>query len=216
MLNLSGILNKSIDGTSEMLRLLEEEEQTSISLQPKQTNQTFLEEKQKSLKASLIILAKASHHKTFMETCLHAKTPPRTMCLWVEPHIYHSTKETEREWRDTLVTASLKLLGTLIKHYSKIINEEKQKLESTLRLNEVTIYLNIKDKSSRDTETQNWKELKNSAESEAKTISENLKEQRNKKIDTKKREKKEKRTVHRRLNHTTKEVFCRGSKETNE
>ena len=72
-----------------------------------------------------------------------------------------------------------------------MINEEKQKLESTL--NEVTIYLkNIKDKSSRDTEIQNWKELKNSAESEAKTISENLKEQRNKKL-TQKRERKRKR-----------------------
>ena len=41
-------------------------------------------------------------------------------------------------------------------------------------------------------ETQNWKELKNSAESEAKTISENLKEQRNKKL-TQKRERKRKR-----------------------
>ena len=190
-LNLSGILNKSIDGTSEMLRLLEEEEHTSTSLEPKQTNQTFLEDKQKNLKASLIILAKASHHKTFMETCLHAKTPPRTMCLWVEPHIYHSTKDIEREWRDTLVTASLKLLGTLIKHYSKIINEEKQKLESTL--NEVTTYLkSIKDKPSRDTETKNWKELKNIAESEAKTVSENLREQRNKKL-TQKRERKRRR-----------------------
>ena len=89
------------------------------------------------------------------------------------------------------MTASLKLLGTLIKHYSKIIDEEKQKLESTL--NEVTTYLkNIKDKPSRDTETQNWKELKNNAESEAKTVSENLREQRNKKL-TQKRERKRKR-----------------------
>ena len=88
------------------------------------------------------------------------------------------------------MTASLKLL---VKHYSIIINEEKQKLESTL--NEVTTYLkSIKDKPSRDAETQHWKELKNSAESEAKTVSENLKEQRNKKL-TQKREKKKKRTV---------------------
>ena len=126
-LNLSRILNKSMEGTSKMLRLLEQDDHTSTSLtEPKQTNQTFLKEKNKKLKASLIILAKASHHKTFMETCLHAKTPPRNMCLWVEPHIYHSTKEIEREWRDTLVIASLKLLGTLIKHYSKIVEEENK------------------------------------------------------------------------------------------
>ena len=64
------------------------------------------------------------------------------------------------------MTTSLKLLGTLIKHYSKITDEEKQKLESAL--NEVTTYLrNIRDKPSRDTETQHWKELKNNAENEA-------------------------------------------------
>ena len=116
-----------------------------------------------------------------METCLHAKTPPRNMCLWVEPHIYHATKETEKEWRDTLVTASLKLLATLIKHYSKIIEEEKHKLDSTLE--ETKTYLReIRDKSTRDTETQTWKNLKQRAESEAKTISEDLREQRNKKL----------------------------------
>ena len=59
--------------------------------------------------------------------------------------------------------------------------------------------------SSRDTETQNWKELKNS---EAKTVSENLK---TKKLTQKKR--KRKRTVRRRLNSTTK-VFCQGSEGT--
>lgn len=156
-LNLSGILNKTIDGTSKMLKLLEEKDQSSTSLtEPKTTNQTFLEEKSKKLKASLIILGKASHHKTFMETCLHA---PRNMCLWVEPHIYYTTKEAEREWRDTLVTASLKLLGNLVKHYSKLITEEKHILESTLE--EITIHLKgISDKPTRDAETQIWKELK--------------------------------------------------------
>ena len=123
-----------------------------------------------------------------METCLHAKTPPRNMCLWVEPHIYHATKETEKEWRDTLVTASLKLLATLIKHYSKIIEEEKHKLDSTFK----TYLREIRDKSTRDTETQTWKNLKQHAESEAKTISEDLREQRNKKL-TQRTERKRKR-----------------------
>ena len=48
------------------------------------------------------------------------------MRLWVEPHIYHSTKDVEREWRDTLITASLKLLATLIKHYNNCIIKEKE------------------------------------------------------------------------------------------
>ena len=98
-----------------MLKLLEEEDYASTSqTKPPKANHTIIEEKAQKFKSSLIILAKASHHKTFMETCLQAKTPPRSMCLLVEPHIYHITKETEREWRDTLVTASLKLLA---KHY---------------------------------------------------------------------------------------------------
>ena len=87
-----------------------------------------------------------------METYLHAIPPPRNMCLWVELHIYHATKETEKEWRDTLVTVSLTLLATLIKHYSKIIEEEKHKLDSTLE--ETKTYLReIRDKSTRDSET---------------------------------------------------------------
>ena len=60
--NLNGILNKSIHGTSEMLRLLEEH--TSISLEPKQIPRR---QAKKNLKASLIISAKVSHYKTFME-----------------------------------------------------------------------------------------------------------------------------------------------------
>ena len=45
VLNPSGILNKRMEGTSEMLRLLEQYDHTSTSLtEPRQTNQTFLEE----------------------------------------------------------------------------------------------------------------------------------------------------------------------------
>ena len=55
------------------------------------------------------------------------------MRLWVEPHIYHSSKEVEREWREMLTTASLKLLASLIKHYTKVIDEEKQTLKGTLK-----------------------------------------------------------------------------------
>ena len=67
-----------------------------------------------------------------------------------------------------------------------IAEEEKNKLESTLE--ETTTHLrNISDKSTRDAETQIWKELKQDAESQAKTISENQREQRNKKLTQKER-----------------------------
>lgn len=132
-INLSGILNKTLEGTSQMLRMLEEEETITTNIaETEHTSESFFEEKAKKLKSSLIILAKASHHRTFMETCLNAKTPPRNMCLWVEPHIYHSSREVKKEWRDTLATASLKLLTTLIKHHTKVIEEEKQTLETTI------------------------------------------------------------------------------------
>jgi hypothetical protein len=49
-------------------------------------------------------------------------------------------------------------------------------------LEETTTHLKkIRDKPTKDTETQTWKSLKQRAESEAKTISEELREQRNKK-----------------------------------
>ena len=82
------------------------------------------------------------------------------MRLWVEPHIYHSSKEVE-EWRETPTTASLKLLASLIKHYTKIIDEEKQTLEGTLT--DVTTKIKHQ-KQRRDTK---WKELRQTAQDEA-------------------------------------------------
>lgn len=120
------------------------------------TNETFFDDKFKKLKSSLIVLAKASHHRTFMETCLDAKSPPRNMRLWVEPH---PTKEVAKEWRDTLTTASLKLLASLIRHYTKIIEEEKRTFEKTL--NKVTTKIKrTTNKEERDTYTTKWKELR--------------------------------------------------------
>lgn len=71
--NLSGILNKTLKGTSEMLKLLKEEETTTASQTINPTDESFFEDKYKKLKALLIVLAKASHHRTFMETCLNTK-----------------------------------------------------------------------------------------------------------------------------------------------
>ena len=161
--NLSGILNKTLEGISEMLKLLEEEETTTTNQTINPTDESFFEDKYKKLKASLIVLAKASHHRTFMETCLNAKNPPRNMRLWVEPHIYHSSKEVEKEWKETLTTASLKLLASLIKHYTKIIDEQKQTLEGTLT--DVTTKIkHTKNKKERDTQATKWKELRQTAQ----------------------------------------------------
>ena len=108
------------------------------------------------------------------------------MRLWVEPHIYHSTKEVEKEWRDTLTTASLKLLASLIRHYTKAIEEEKRTLEETLK--EVTTKIKrTTNKEERDTYTTKWKELRQIAQDEAKKISESLKETRHKKLTQRKR-----------------------------
>ena len=91
-INLSGILNKTLEGTNEMLKWIEDDEATSANQTETNTSEeTFFENKVKKLTSSLIILAKASHHRMFMEMCLSAKTPPRSMRLWVEPHIYHTT-----------------------------------------------------------------------------------------------------------------------------
>ena len=79
---------------------------------------------------------------------LKRKNPPINMWLWVESHIYHSTREVDREWRDTLID-SLKTLATLIKHYTKIIEEEKQALEETLNTEwhqhmKISLWANLK------------------------------------------------------------------------
>ena len=49
---------------------------------------TFIETKGKRLKAALTIIAKASHHKNFMETCLIRNSSPKNISLWVQPRIY--------------------------------------------------------------------------------------------------------------------------------
>ena len=76
-INLSGILKE-----------LEPQPTTSRAYaEPEISGQTFLEQKGKRQKSALIILAKASHHKALMETCLSRNTPPRNMALWIQPHI---------------------------------------------------------------------------------------------------------------------------------
>ena len=129
-INLSGILNKTLQP--------EPQKDSPVDEGPTQTI-TFIETRGKRLKAALTIIAKASHHKTFMETCLMRNSPPRNMSLWVQQHIYHSDQEVERQWRDTLHQASLNLTMTLIEHYKKVIKNEQDALEKIKK--EISDYL---------------------------------------------------------------------------
>lgn len=64
----------------------------------------------------------------------------------------------------------LKLLTSLIKYYTKIIDEEKQTLEGTL-IDVTTKIKHAKNKEERDTQATKWKELMQTAQDEAKKIS---------------------------------------------
>ena len=146
-INLSGILNKTIqpDGPKE----------TPVDEGPTQTT-NFIETRGKRLKAALTILAKASHHKAFMETCLMRNSPPRNMSLWVQPHIYHSNADVEQQWKDTLHQASLNLTTTLIQHYTKVIKDEQDTLEKIKQ--EITVYLTQLKGTVREEEVKKWKQ----------------------------------------------------------
>ena len=99
----------------------------------------FIEVRGKRLRVALTIIAKASHHKAFMETCLMQNSPPRNMSLWVQPHIYHSNPDVEKQWKDTLHQASLNLTTTLVQHYTRVIKAEQETLEKIKQ--EMTEYL---------------------------------------------------------------------------
>ena len=175
-INLSGILNKTIQSIS-----------PQTSSQPP-TNPTtgqppLLDSRGKRFKAALIVIAKASHHKTFMETCLARNQPPRNMSLWVQPHIYHSNQEVEKLWKDTLSEASRNLTLILIKHYASLIKTEQETLETIRR--EVTQYLTQSDNKQKEIET--WKQISKLAEDEARKLAESLKESREGKLHRKRR-----------------------------
>ena len=170
-INLSGILNKSIR--------TEPQEDSPVDEGPTQTT-TFIDTRGKRLKAALTIIAKASHHKTFMETCLMRNSPPKNMSLRVQSHIYHSDPEVEKQWRDTLQQASLNLTKTLIEHYKKVIKNEQDTLEKIKH--EITEYLKQLPGTSREDEITKWKQQSKNAEEEARKLSESLKESRDSKL----------------------------------
>ena len=114
-----GILNKSIQ--------LQPEAQTETLVDERFTlTQTtnFIEVRDKRLRAALTIIAKASHHKAFMESCLMRNSSARNMSLWVQPHIYHSNPDVEKQWKDILHQGSLNLTTILVQHYARVIKVE--------------------------------------------------------------------------------------------
>lgn len=170
-INLSGILNKSVQP--------EGQKETSVDDRLTQTA-NFIDIRGKRLKAALTIIAKASHHKAFMETCLMRNSPPRNMSLWVQPHIYHSNPDVEKQWKDTLHQASLDLTTTLIEHYTKVIRAEQETLDKIKQ--EMTEYLTRLNGTTREEEIKKWKEQSKNAEEEARKLGDSLKENREAKL----------------------------------
>lgn len=189
-LEISAFLETTIEGTSQLMANLSQPTQT-------QTQQDDLEdedeelmatilEKGKRLKASFIIMAKANHHKNFMETCLQNDKPPQSMTLWCKPHVYHTNSEVERQWRDTLHSASLKLVSILIKHHSKTVQTERKIMEEIQEEMKQTIK-NIKKPTIQLKAKQTWNQIVTAAKEETKTIQDDLKKTRENKLNPRKR-----------------------------
>ena len=102
------------------------------------------------------------------------------MSLWVQPHIYHSDPEVEKQWRDTLHQASLDLTTTLVEHYKRVIKKEQDTLEK-IKV-EITNYLKHLTGTPREEEISKWKQQSKIAEEEARKLSESLRESRDSKL----------------------------------
>lgn len=167
-LHLSGIVDKIVEGT------LGETETTEGHLEN-------LTQRGKRLRASLIILAKANHHKNFMENCLKSRRPPKSMTLWCKPYIYHSNSQVEREWRDILQQGSLKLVSILIKHYAVLIISEKETIAQIKKTVNATIQT-VTDQETKHQLIRQWKQITRQAIEEATTLSGSLRATRERKL----------------------------------
>ena len=81
----SGVLNQTIEGTTERLEALTIQTIQTMETETPITESKQFEEELQQLRSYLIILAKASHHKTFMEICLYKKEAPKNLI----PKIVH-------------------------------------------------------------------------------------------------------------------------------
>ena len=129
---------------------------------------------------------------------LHLET-----CLWVEPHIYHACNL--KEWghaSNIICETTGNSYKTLLKNYQRKTNiiwtQHWKKPKPTYEKSETNQL---------ETQTQTWKNLKR-AESEANVVSEDLKEQRNKKANPKNTEKQKGRSPL-GMTPTTKKLLCK-------
>lgn len=102
------------------------------------------------------------------------------MSLWVQPHIYHTNPQVEKQWKDNLQQASLKLTSTLTAHYAKVIQTEQANLEKMKT--EITSYLNHLQAAQKQEAIVTWKLVSKQAEDEARKLGESLRESRDNKL----------------------------------
>ena len=167
------VLNQTIEGTTERME--------ALAIQPMETTSQNsdpfpYEGEVKQLKGLLTIIAKASHHKTFMEMCLSKGEAPRTMVPQIKPHIYHTNQKTERLWRQTLTQASLNLVSILINHHTTTIRETT----ATLRKLEQEMKEKLEEHPSH---IESWKAKTQEALETVNKLSEDLKKTRESKLN---------------------------------
>lgn len=152
--NLSGILNQTLKDVRLFLQN-PNHEQPYIQ-QTENNNETFIESRAARQKSMLIITAKASHRKTFMETCLSRNSPPKQINLWIQPHVYHLNHVVEKQWRDVLHRASLDLTRTSIQHYNQVIQQERKSLEE-IKQESIDHLTQIMERRDKEQTMKTWK-----------------------------------------------------------
>ena len=123
-INYSQLLNTTLPTTRDRLRELE---QSIIVTRPSSNpklNETL--ELTKQLHQSLFVLAKASHHRLVMEEAFTEEQPPKglNISLKVSPNIYKGNDEVQKQFKEITEKASMKLVGVLYTHYSKVAKLE--------------------------------------------------------------------------------------------
>ena len=95
-------------------------------LQADESDLKTVKELTKELHQSLFVLMKANHHKVIMEEVLTNQQPPNGLNTTkkIIPNIYRGTAEVHQLFREVTDNASMKLVGILFKHYSKVVKDE--------------------------------------------------------------------------------------------
>ena len=86
----------------------------------------------KTLKQSLLDMAKADHHRVVLRQAVRSGQIPRGLQPNIEPHIYKADPLVLSEWDQAQKELSIRLANILIKHYSKVI-EFEQTLQNNMQ-----------------------------------------------------------------------------------